>query len=469
MLASQRFHARTQLESPLDIAASPPLTTRTRLLERLRAGSNAGNLAAVTSFAVAAFVYVRTLLPGVSFGDWADAQLNPYRLGIMHPTGYPLFVLLGKLFTLIPAGSVAWRMNLLSATAAAAVVGVAVLIMVRLGIRPVIAAAAGLALAFTGTLWQEATFSEMNSLHLLLVALLLHRALVWRASRRPRDLLIGAFIGGLCVSNHGLAITVVPIVVLFVLVDARHELARNPWLLVRSGGAFVLGLVPYLYIPLRASFGPADVYGPFLTWDGFFAHVSGAQFRSAMHFLSAESIGAAAAAMPGVVDDILSLSNVVFLVAGIVGIAILLLRDRWFGLLLAVLGAINVYFYANYNGDLSHYLLTSWLILAIGLGLTRGGARPRAGASDRAAHRGRRVCPVRAADRAVRVELRGQRPVREHRWRAVHGPGLRGPAEERGAGHVLGRAGPAQLQAVRRGRPTRRHPAGIRPGRPRDL
>ena len=319
---------------------------------------------------MAAFVYVRTLLPGVSFGDWADAQLNPYRLGIMHPTGYPLFVLLGKLFTLIPAGSVAWRMNLLSAMAAAAVVGVAILIMVRLGIRPVIAAAAGLALAFTGTLWQEATFSEMNSLHLLLVALLLHRALVWRASRRPRDLVLGAFIGGLCVSNHGLAITVVPIVVLFVLVDARRELVRNPRLLLRSAGAFVLGLVPYLQIPIRASFGPADVYGPFLTWDGFFAHVSGAQFRSAMHFLSPESIGAAAAAMPGVVDDILSLSNVVFLVAGIIGLAILLLRDRWFGLLLIVLGAINVYFYANYNGDLSHYLLTSWLILAIGLGLS---------------------------------------------------------------------------------------------------
>ena len=324
----------------------------------------------MTSFAVAAFVYLRTLLPGVSFGDWADAQLNPVRLGIMHPTGYPLFVLLGKLFTLIPSGSVAWRMNLLSATAAAAVVGVAVLIMVRLGIRPVIASAAGLALAFTGTLWQEATFSEMNSLHLLLVALLLHRALVWRASRRQRDLILGAFIGGLCVSNHGLAITVVPIVVLFVLVDAWRELVRNPRLLLWSAVAFVLGLVPYLYIPLRASFGPADVYGPFLTWDGFFAHVSGAQFRSAMHFLSPESISAAAAAMPGVVDDVVSLSNVVFLVAGIVGIAILLLRDRWFGLLLIALGAINVYFYANYNGDLSHYLLTSWLILAIGLGLS---------------------------------------------------------------------------------------------------
>ena len=341
---------------------------------------------------MAAFVYVRTLLPGVSFGDWADAQLNPYRLGIMHPTGYPLFVLLGKLFTLIPAGSVAWRMNLLSAMAAAAVVGVAVLIMVRLGIRPVIAAAAGLALAFTGTLWQEATFSEMNSLHLLLVALLLHRALVWRASRRPRDLVLGAFIGGLCVSNHGLAITVVPIVVLFVLVDARRELARNPWLLVRSGGAFVLGLVPYLQIPIRASFGPADVYGPFLTWDGFFAHVSGAQFRSAMHFLSPESIGAAAAAMPGVVDDILSLSNVVFLVAGIIGLAILLLRDRWFGLLL------------DRPWRDQRVLLRELQRRPVALpadqladprdraGAQRGDPGPRPRPPDRAAQRGRRLC-----------------------------------------------------------------------------
>ena len=170
----------------------------------------------------------------------------------------------------------------------------------------------------------------------------------------------------------------------------------------------MLGLVPYLYIPLRASFGPADVYGPFLTWDGFFAHVSGAQFRSAMHFLSPDSIGAAAAAMPGVVDDVVSLSNVVFLVAGIVGIAILLLRDRWFGLLLIALGAINVYFYANYNGDLSHYLLTSWLILAIGLGLSaemlvRGLVRLTEPRSAVVA-----VCALRAADRPVRVQLRGQ-------------------------------------------------------------
>ena len=161
-----------------------------------------------------------------------------------------------------------------------------------------IAFAAALALAFTGTLWQEATFSEMNGLHLFIVALLLHRALVWRDERRDRDLVLGALLGGLCVSNHGLAITVVPIVVLFVLADARREITARPVLLVKAGAAFALGLLPYLYLPLRALAGPAETYSPFLTLEGLFAHISGAQFRGDMHFASIDSVKAALSAAP---------------------------------------------------------------------------------------------------------------------------------------------------------------------------
>jgi hypothetical protein len=69
---------------------------------RLRGEWSTGNLAAVGVFIVAAIAYVRTLLPGVSFGDWAEAAMIPARLGIMHPTGYPLYLLLGKLFSMIP-------------------------------------------------------------------------------------------------------------------------------------------------------------------------------------------------------------------------------------------------------------------------------------------------------------------------------------------------------------------------------
>jgi len=340
------------------------------MFDRIRQPSMAAPVAAIATFLVAFVVYLRTVLPGVSVGDWAEAEMIPARLGIMHPTGYPLYTLLLKAFTTIPVGSFAWRANVFSGVAAAASAGVAVLIMVRLHVRPVIAVAAALALAFTGTLWEEATFSEMNSLHLLLVALLLHRALVWRDERRDRDLLIGALLGGLCVSNHGLAITVVPIVIVFVLVNARREIAEFPWILVRAAGAFAIGLLPYLYIPLRASIGPETVYGSLTDWTGFFNLVSGAQFRGDMHFLSLASVNAAWVAMPKVVEHLVTTSNAAFVALGVIGIALLVVRDRWFGSLLVVLGIINVYFYANYLGDLSHYLLASWLILAIGLAVT---------------------------------------------------------------------------------------------------
>ena len=316
----------------------------------------------------------------------------------------------------------AYRANLLSAAAAAAAVGVAVLILVRLGVRPVIAAGAGLALAFTGTLWQEATFSEMNGLHLLLVALLLHRALVWRAERRPRDLLLGALLAGLCVSNHGLAITVVPFVILFVLVDARRELAAAP-LAARPGRlpGSRSGCCRTCTCRSGPRSGPPEVYAPFLTWNGFFGHVSGAQFRSDMHFLSLDSVNAAWVAMPKVVEHLVATSNVVFVALGVVGLVVLVARDRWFGLLLAILGVVNVYFYANYLGDLSHYLLVSWLILAIGLGY---GAEMVVRAL--VGRVGSRAAVVAWAILLVplvlrRLELRGQRPVGQHRRRAVHG------------------------------------------------
>jgi 4-amino-4-deoxy-L-arabinose transferase-like glycosyltransferase len=347
--------------------AATPLEARPRSIERLRARVSAADLAAAGAFAVALIVYVRTLLPGVSFGDWAEAEMVPSQVGILHPTGYPLYSLLGTLFSRLPIETVAYRANLLSAVAAAGAVAVMVLIAVRLGVRPVVAFAAALALAFTGTIWQEATFSEMNGLHLFIVALLIHRALVWREERRDRDLLLGALLGGLCVSNHGLAITVVPIVVLFVLVDARREIKARPMLLIKAGAAFVVGLLPYLYLPLRALAGPAEVYGPFLTLEGLFGHISGAQFRGDMHFTSIDSVQAAWASLPQVSDQVLALSNPGFVVLGFFGIALLVLSDRWFGLLLVALGVVNVYFYANYLGNLAHYLLTSWLILAIGL------------------------------------------------------------------------------------------------------
>ncbi len=312
-------------------------------------------------------VYGMTALRGVSFGDWAEMQQVPARLEIPHTTGYPLYVLLGKLFSLIPVGSVAFRANLLSGAAAAAAVGMTVLIAGRLGVRPMVGLAAAVALGATATLWTEATFAEMNTLHLFLSALVVHRALVWRDTRADRDLRLGALFCGLALSNHLLALSVVPIVGAFVLAADGLSIVRRPRLLLQLALLFAAGLAFYLFIVLRAFSGPAVLYEELRSFDGFFAFVSGAQFRVDMRFGSGESVEAALAAAPEVWGAIHGAGTVAFSFVALVGAPVLVARDRWAGLLLATLVAGNLYMYAGYRGDLEHYLLLTWLVLAVWL------------------------------------------------------------------------------------------------------
>src|SRR5918911_702298 len=75
-------------------------------------------------FAAALLLYARTLAPSVLPGDYAEFQMCAAILGVPHPTGYPLYVLLGKLFTLLPVGDVAYRVNLSSAVYMAGAAGV---------------------------------------------------------------------------------------------------------------------------------------------------------------------------------------------------------------------------------------------------------------------------------------------------------------------------------------------------------
>ena len=345
--------------------ASPALPADERSAGRAWPELSPTNLAAVGVFLLALAIYLRTMLPGVSFGDWAEMQWIPARLGVTHPTGYPLYVLLGKAFSLLPFGSLAYRADLLSAVAGAGAASSAVLIAQRLGARPVVAAMGGLALALTGTLWLEATFSEMNGLHLLLVGLIIHRALIWRDEQRDRDLRIGALLCGLAIANHPLSVTVISVVVVFVVAIGWRRLVERPVLLVQAGLLVLFGLSCYALIPLRALAGPSAIYGSLQTWDGFLGLVSGAQFRRDMHFGTAASLVAARDAIPVIFNQLRDRSNLVFVVGGLAGGVTLAVRDRWAAGLLIGLAVVNVYFFANYIGNLDHYLLLTWLILAV--------------------------------------------------------------------------------------------------------
>ncbi len=97
------------------------------------AGRRSGWWPSAVAGAIAVVVYVRTLLPGMAFGDWGEMQSVPHVLGVAHPTGYPTYVVLSWLFHLVPVGSIAFRANLLSAVLVSVALAVTVAILLRLG------------------------------------------------------------------------------------------------------------------------------------------------------------------------------------------------------------------------------------------------------------------------------------------------------------------------------------------------
>ena len=78
-------------------------------------GSSSKPWAGFSLFLLTFLVYLKTLAPGVFGFDSAELATGVYTQGIVHPPGYPLYLLIGKLFTLLPVRDVAYRLNLMSA------------------------------------------------------------------------------------------------------------------------------------------------------------------------------------------------------------------------------------------------------------------------------------------------------------------------------------------------------------------
>ncbi len=310
-------------------------------------------------------VYVRTLLPGMAFGDWGEMQTVPHVLGVAHPTGYPTYVLLSWAAQLVPIGSVAFRANFLSAVLVSTALAVMVAILLRLGVRPVVALAAGLTLAAVPTVWAAATVAEVNPLHLALIALLLHRALIWEERRSIRDLVIGGLLIGLALGNHLLTLFVVPCLGLYVVWVGRDALRARPWGIVAAAAACLAGLSVYLYIPIAASQSPPLAYNHPVTWDAFWWLVNGTQFRGQFNFLTPSGPADFIAALPALWALASGHATPILPVMGLAGLAVLVKRRRAFGLTCVAILVLHLYVWSTYL-RLEHYLLVAWLIVALG-------------------------------------------------------------------------------------------------------
>lgn len=209
---------------------------------------------------IAFLVYFLTLAPDLT---WANAAYDggelitaSMTLGIPHPPGYPTYIWLGKLFSTLPIGTIAFRYNIFSALCTASAISLLVLAIRHtwhLSVRPVVAAALALTAAFSPLIWSQAVVAEVYALNLLFVSAFL-LVLIWRGVGFGSGILFG-----LALTSHITSVFLLPLALL--------SPARQNWRRFVAGIA--IGLFPLLSLPYLATGVSPVIWGDATTLSGW--------------------------------------------------------------------------------------------------------------------------------------------------------------------------------------------------------
>lgn len=327
-------------------------------------------------------VYFLTLAPTVTFIDSGELAIVCQTLGIAHPTGYPLYTFLGRVFTLLPLKSIMFRLNLFSLASICFTNLFLFLILLelsrillgpkkeKLGIWGAVIGA--LSFSFTPSLWSQATSNEVYPLNILLQTLILYLALLWhRRIRTEKDaetgklLFLFVFLCGLSLGNHMSVLLLFPGLTFLVLASEGKRIfaSKKLWPLIL---VFLLGLTVYLYLPVRASQKPLFNWGDPASLTTFFRHVSGWQYRV---WMFSESAGELWGNLSNFFSLLYGGFRIHLLIIGIVGASRLLKRNLKVFLFLVILLCSNLIYGINYSiADIEPYFLPSFLVFAIMVG-----------------------------------------------------------------------------------------------------
>ena len=212
-------------------------------------------------FFVTTVIYLSTLAPTVAFWDCGEFITTAYTLGIPHPPGAPFYTLLGRIFSMLPFGEIAFRVNLLSAATGIATVVLIYLCTVRListwldrenTIQQVAILVGGvvasLSTAFSFSFWNNAIEAEVYGLSMCITMLAVWVALRWDDAHKDHNsdrlLLFIAYLFGLGAGVHLQCLLTIPGILILLFTDLMEDRPLQHQVLVVVG----LTLYPFLSI-----------------------------------------------------------------------------------------------------------------------------------------------------------------------------------------------------------------------------
>jgi len=327
-------------------------------------------------------IHFKTLSPTVSFIDSGELATVCTTLGIAHPTGYPIYTLVGRFFSLLPLGPPILNLNLLSLLSVSFANLVSFFVFLTLfellfsdlkaNLRRHLAFASALIFSFTPTLWSQATTNEVHGLNFLLATLLFYLVLSQinlraqgSAVRCEKYLYLFFFLHGLSFGNHLSTILLVPGFVFLLVMIYRRSLFEPKKLLCLLL-FFLLGISVYLYLPLRSSLNPVLNWGDPSSFSNLKRHISGWQYRV---WMFSESSQAFWESLRNYLRLFYSQFPLYFLPWIVLGFIILLKKNWKVFISLLSIFIFTIFYGINYQiPDIDPYFLPSFLVAAVWLG-----------------------------------------------------------------------------------------------------
>lgn len=230
-------------------------------------------IAAVSVFAFSSIIYLMTVAPTLSFWDCGEFIACSYKMAVPHPPGAPLFLLLGRLFSMLPIGSdIAFRVNLISVFSSSFTVLFLYLSIVHLvrewkgklenkgdWLTAIFSGVIGsLTFAFTHSFWFNSAESEVYAPSMLFTSLLVWLILVWASKSEEegneRYLLMIAYMVGLALGVHLLNILAIPFVAMIYYYKKFDFKVESFLIMTAITGAVMLFIYPGMvkWIPKMA-------------------------------------------------------------------------------------------------------------------------------------------------------------------------------------------------------------------------
>jgi tetratricopeptide (TPR) repeat protein len=323
----------------------------------------------LTVFGTSFLVYLFTTSPTVYLGDSGEFITSAFCLGNPHNSGYPLYVLIGKIFSMIPVGNVAFRLNLMSAFFGALTVWLTYRSTMWMTRSFVPAFSASLLLAFSATFWSQTAFAEVYTLHAFFVALIITMLMWWHSSMSFNRLLVFAFVVGLSFGNHMQTVMLAPAVFVFIL-WSDHKVLLNVRHFLLLTFFLALGLSVYLYLPIRTEAGTAIHWGDPDTLSRFIHHVGAGDHRHA--YVLNKTWTTYGTRLLDVLKEMYSQFNIFWVFAAVGWIKQKGLKWKIFWLLIIFFDMVYTVFLNIFSLEITPFQIPSSVVAAvlIGCGLT---------------------------------------------------------------------------------------------------